>query len=58
MLLRPIAGGVELVTLSLWESADVLPSGVDEEHRLLVARQTIADSWEVAATPEVVARAA
>lgn len=58
VLLRPIAGGVEVVTLSLWESGEVLPLGVDEDHRLLIARQTIAEYWEVAAAPEAVARAA
>jgi hypothetical protein len=58
VLLRPIAGGVELVTFGLWETADALPADGVEDHPLLVARQTIADRWEVVSTPDVVARAA
>ena len=58
LLLRPLAGGVELMTFSLWESADVVPAQVEESHRLLVARQSIADCWEVGDTAEAVARAA
>jgi heme-degrading monooxygenase HmoA len=58
MLRRPSAGGVELMTLSLWESTDALPPGVDETHRMLVARQTIPSCWEVVGTREVVAEAA
>jgi len=58
VLVRPVAGGVELMTLSLWESSDALPAGVEEDHRLLVARRTIADCWEIVGTPEAIARAA
>jgi heme-degrading monooxygenase HmoA len=58
ILQRPLAGGIELMTLSLWESEDALPTGVDEDHRLLVARETIAKVWQVATAPAAVARAA
>jgi hypothetical protein len=58
LLQRPLAGGVELMTLSLWESRANVPPGVDEEHRLLLGRQTIADCWEVGGEAEVVTRAA
>lgn len=58
ILMRPSAGGVEVMTFSLWESADAVPSGVDENHRLLVARQTLADCWEIAGRREAIARAA
>lgn len=58
LLLRPLAGGVELMTFSLWESADAVPTGVEEDHRLLVARQTIPDCWEMSGRTEAIARAA
>jgi heme-degrading monooxygenase HmoA len=58
MLRRPIAGGVEVMTLSFWESQDALPAEVEERHRLLVARQTIPACWEIVGTPEAIARAA
>ena len=58
VLVRPLAGGVELVTLTVWESGDAVPAGVVEDHPLLVARQTIAELWEVTAAPQAVARAA
>jgi hypothetical protein len=58
LLLRPVAGGIELMTFSVWESTDVVPRLVEEDHRLLVARQTIADCWEVDDTAEAIARAA
>jgi heme-degrading monooxygenase HmoA len=58
VLLRPSAGGVELMTYSIWESADAAPPGVAERHPLLVARQTVADCWEIASAPEAAARAA
>jgi hypothetical protein len=58
LLMRPQAGGVELMTFSLWESAELVPTQVDENHRLLVARQSIADCWELVGTPEAIARAA
>ena len=58
LLVRPHAGGVELLTLSVWRSPADLPEGVDEAHRLLVARETIASSWHVVEAPRAVARAA
>ena len=58
VLRRPLAGGVELMTFSLWESDDAVPPGVEENHRLLVARETIADRWEIVVMPEAVAQAA
>lgn len=58
VLVRPLAGGVELVTFGLWASGDALPERVEEDHPLLVARQTIADRWEVTSAAQVVARAA
>jgi heme-degrading monooxygenase HmoA len=58
VLQRPHAGGVELVTLTVWDSAGAIPPGVEEDHPLLLARQTIADCWEVVATPQAVAQAA
>lgn len=58
VLQRPLAGGVELMTLSVWESRGNVPPGVEENHRLLVGRQTIADCWEVAGEAEAVTRAA
>jgi hypothetical protein len=58
VLSRPIAGGVEVMTLTLWESADALPEVVEERHRLLVARQTTPACWDVAGESTAVARAA
>ena len=58
VLVRPLAGGVELMTFSLWESGDAVPPGVEESHRLLVARETVADCWEIAVTPGAIAQAA
>jgi hypothetical protein len=58
VLTRPLAGGVELVSLTVWTSEASVPDGVAEEHPLLVARQTVADVWEVSETPRAVARAA
>jgi hypothetical protein len=58
LLLRPQAGGVELMTFSLWESEELAPTEVEEGHRLLVARQSIPDRWELFGTPEAIARAA
>jgi heme-degrading monooxygenase HmoA len=58
LLRRPTAGGVELMTLSVWESARAVPPGVDERHRLLVARETIAACWEIVGAQSVVAAAA
>ena len=58
LLTRPLAGGVELMTVSLWESREAVPAGVAEEHRLLVARQTVPLLWDVAGAPGAMARAA
>jgi hypothetical protein len=58
VLCRPIAGGVEVMTLTLWESAEVLPELVEEGHRLLVARQTAATCWDVTGEPNAIAEAA
>ena len=58
MLTRPIAGGIELMTFSLWESAELVPTGAEEDHRLLVARQTIPACWEVSGGATAIARAA
>jgi hypothetical protein len=58
VLCRPIAGGVEVMTLSLWESADALPEQVEERHPLLVARQTTPACWEVFGEPTAIAWAA
>ncbi len=58
VLTRPLAGGVELVSLTVWTSEASVPAGVAEEHPLLVARQTVPDLWEVVEAPRAVARAA
>ena len=58
VLMRPLAGGVELLSLTVWTSQASMPAGVAEEHPLLVARQTVPDVWDVADAPQAVARAA
>jgi hypothetical protein len=58
VLVRPLAGGVEVLTLTVWESAEFVPADVVEQHELLVARQTLADRWEIPAAPAAIARAA
>lgn len=58
VLTRPLAGGVELLSLTVWDSQSSVPAGVAEEHPLLVARQTVPDVWDVAEAPRAVARAA
>ena len=47
------------MSLSLWETPDALPSEVTENHRLFVARETIASAWEIvpASEPAVAAAA-
>ena len=55
---RPIADGVEVMTLSLWESAEALPATVEEQHRLLVARQTVPACWQVVGEQSAIAQAA
>lgn len=58
VLSRPIAGGVEVVTFSIWETAGAVPAGVPETHPLLVARQTEPLLWKIAGAPGAIARAA
>jgi hypothetical protein len=58
ILRRPIAGGVELMVLSVWESPETAPTVVDEHHPLLVARETVPAFWELVRTPHAVAAAA
>jgi hypothetical protein len=58
VLCRPIAGGVEVMTLSLWESAEAVPRDVEEHHRLLVARQTVPACWDVVGEPAAFVQAA
>jgi heme-degrading monooxygenase HmoA len=58
VMLRPQAGGVEVMTFSVWESPDVVPSGVEERHPLLVARQTVAARWEIVGGTMLAVRAA
>ncbi|MGZ8686842.1 MAG: hypothetical protein ACXWZP_00290 [Gaiellaceae bacterium] len=58
LFLRPLAGGVELMILSLWESPEAAPATVEENHRLLVARDTVPAVWERVSTPQSVAAAA
>jgi hypothetical protein len=47
VLVRPLAGGVEILTLTVWEAAEFVPADVEERHELLVVRQTLADRWEI-----------
>lgn len=58
LFLRPLAGGVELMILSLWESPEAAPATVEENHRLLVARDTAPALWEHVPTAQSVAAAA
>jgi hypothetical protein len=58
VLRRPSAGGVELMTVSVWESANAVPGAVVEDHRLLVARQTVPAQWELVEAEDAVANAA
>jgi hypothetical protein len=58
LLLRPLAGGVEVMTFSVWEAADAVPTTVAERHPLLVAGQTVAACWEIAGAPTQIAQAA
>jgi hypothetical protein len=48
---RPTGGGVELMTISVWASEADVPAEVAEEHRLLVAGQTLPATWEVVEPP-------
>jgi hypothetical protein len=58
VLVRPLAGGVEVLTLTVWEADEFVPSDVEEQHDLLVARQTLADRWEIPRASAAIARAA
>ena len=58
VLVRPLAGGVEVLTLTVWEADEFVPGGVEEQHDLLVARQTLADRWEIPRAAAVIVRAA
>ena len=58
VLSRPLGGGVEVMTLSTWESEDVVPAGVEENHRLLVARETIPACWQIVDAESAIAQAA
>lgn len=51
LFVRELAGGVELMLLSLWESPDAAPPMVEESHPLLVARDTVAAVWEHVPSP-------
>ena len=58
VLSRPIAGGVEVMTLSLWESEAALPAGVEESHRLLIAKETVPACWQIVDAADAIAQAA
>lgn len=58
MFRRPSGGGVELMTITVWESEAALPAEVAEDHRLLLASQTMPACWEIVEPPASVARAA
>jgi hypothetical protein len=59
ILRRSSGGGIELMSLSVWESPADLPPEVTENHRLFMARETIASAWEIvpASQPAVAAAA-
>jgi len=48
---RPSSGGVELMTITVWASETDVPAEVAEEHRLLVAGQTLPATWELVEPP-------
>jgi heme-degrading monooxygenase HmoA len=58
ILQRPIAGGVEVMVQSVWDSPASLPAGVPEDHPLLVARETVPAVWQLHTAPVPVAAAA
>jgi hypothetical protein len=58
LFVRPLAGGVELMILSLWETPEAAPAPGEENHRLLVARDTVPAVWERVPAPRSVAAAA
>ena len=55
---RPSSGGVELMTITVWNSQAEVPTGVAERHRLLVASQTVPACWEIVEAPKAAVRAA
>jgi antibiotic biosynthesis monooxygenase len=55
---RPSGGGVELMTITVWESEEALPDRVAERHPSLVASQTVPACWEVVQPSQRVVRAA
>jgi hypothetical protein len=55
---RPAAGGVELLTITVWDTEADVPADAAEQHRLLVAGQTIPTSWELVEPPARGVRAA
>jgi hypothetical protein len=58
LLTRPSGGGVELMTVTLWDSKDVMPRRPEERHRLLVGGQTEPACWQVVGPAAAIARAA
>jgi hypothetical protein len=58
MFRRPAAGGVELMTITVWHAAGDVPAELAERHRLLVASQTAPACWEIVEPPKAVVRAA
>jgi hypothetical protein len=58
ILRRPLAGGVELMVWSLWESEHAVPATIEESHRLLVARDTVCAMWDLVPDAPAVAAAA
>src|SRR6187200_833035 len=58
MFRRPSAGGVELMTITVWNSQAEVPTDVAERHRLLVASQTVPACWEILQAPKAAVRAA
>ena len=55
---RPSGGGVELMTITVWQSDSHVPTDVAEDHRLLLAGQTLPATWELVEPPARVVRAA
>ena len=55
---RPSSGGVELMTITVWASEADVPTEVAEEHRLLLAGQTLPATWEIVEPQQAAVRAA
>ena len=55
---RPSSGGVELMTITVWASQADVPAEVAEDHRLLVAGQTLPATWEIVEPQRAAVRAA